>query len=608
VLEVLEGRTVPSFTVLPVAGTPQSTVVATAFATPLQALVEDASSNPVAGVSVTFAEPTGVSIPGQFPGGTTSVTVSTNASGIATAPTFTANFRPTQFIVTASVADGTSASFDLTILAGPPAGLGTVQYTTPQAATEGTPFGTTLQVTVKDAFQNAVAGVNVVFVAPSSGPSGTFPGAATSVTVTTDVTGTATAPTFTANSALGSYVVTASVSGVASPATFNLLNVSPDAVFDGPSGPGQVQAVVIPAGGVGSIIYTGPINDLGSSNSTLSGLTSFTFNGHSNADYLIISLASGSPLLPGPVRFNTGAGSHVLDIVAPNAGGSASCALVTGPGGVIVDGQTVLYSSTGSLTLVFSTASAVNAWVVPLYPAPPGAFVKGPLLPPGQIGPGPIPFTPSERFVQVLYLDVLGRVGSVAEVEAWASQVDAWAKPPGTGLSPLAVAGRIEGSFEARDRLVSTWYSTYLGRQEQGTEGMAWVALLGSQSEEQVLSQFLGDTVTHEFYDRAQRLIASGTPDERYIQALYQVLLGRFVSGAELAAWNAGLATMGRQGLALAVLSTQEFRTDQFEGYYNALLHRPDDAPGLQAWVNAGLDILGTRLDFESSPEFFSNG
>jgi hypothetical protein len=72
--------------------------------------------------------------------------------------------------------------------------------------------------------------------------------------------------------------------------------------------------------------------------------------------------------------------------------------------------------------------------------------------------------------------------------------------------------------------------------------------------------------------------------------------------------WNAGLATMGRQGLALAVLSTQEFRTDQFEGYYNALLHRPDDVPGLQAWVNAGLEILSTRIGFESSPEFYSNG
>ena len=63
----------------------------------------------------------------------------------------------------------------------------------------------------------------MTFTAPSSGASGTFSG---SSTVTTNSSGVATAPTFTANSTAGTYTVTASVAGVATPASFSLTNTS----------------------------------------------------------------------------------------------------------------------------------------------------------------------------------------------------------------------------------------------------------------------------------------------------------------------------------------------------------------------------------------------
>ena len=55
-------------------------------------------------------------------------------------------------------------------------------------------------------------------------------------------------------------------------------------------------------------------------------------------------------------------------------------------------------------------------------------------------------------------------------------------------------------------------------------------------------------------------------------------------------------------------LHAQEFRTDEFEGYYNALLHRLDDTAGLKYRVFANLDIKGVRRDFGGSLEFFVNG
>ena len=201
------------------AGTPQSATVNTAFATALVATVKDASGNPVSGATVTFTAPgTGASV---IFGGSASVT--TNASGIATAPALTANSQAGSYTVTARVAGvAAPASFSLTNLAGAPASI-TATAGTPQSATVNTAFATALQATVKDASGNLLSGVAVTFAAPASGASATFGGSAS---VTTNASGVATAPALTANGQAGSYTVTASVTGVASSASFSLTNLA----------------------------------------------------------------------------------------------------------------------------------------------------------------------------------------------------------------------------------------------------------------------------------------------------------------------------------------------------------------------------------------------
>ncbi|MWA07748.1 hypothetical protein [Streptomyces sp. BA2] len=97
---------------------------------------------------------------------------------------------------------------------------------TPQAAPVTEPFPTALNAAVTDSEERAVSGVPVTFTAPDSGPSGTFPDDATTVTATTDAQGLAAAPMFTANGTAGSYTVTASVPGVTDPASFSLTNIS----------------------------------------------------------------------------------------------------------------------------------------------------------------------------------------------------------------------------------------------------------------------------------------------------------------------------------------------------------------------------------------------
>ena len=106
---------------------------------------------------------------------------------------------------------------------GTPASL-TITQGNGQSATANTAFALSLQVTVKDAGSNPIAGVVVTFTAPSSGVGGTFGGAASAM-ATTNTSGVATAPTFTADGTAGSYTVSATVPGVTTPASFTLTNV-----------------------------------------------------------------------------------------------------------------------------------------------------------------------------------------------------------------------------------------------------------------------------------------------------------------------------------------------------------------------------------------------
>jgi hypothetical protein len=93
-------------------GTPQSGQVNTAYAAALAAVVRDATNTALSGEVVTFTAP-GSGASGTFAGSGTTAQATTNAAGVATAPTFTANATTGSFSVVASVA-GLSTSFALT--------------------------------------------------------------------------------------------------------------------------------------------------------------------------------------------------------------------------------------------------------------------------------------------------------------------------------------------------------------------------------------------------------------------------------------------------------------------------------------------------------------
>src|SRR5205814_8213014 len=108
--------------------TPQSAAISTAFANALAVTVKDAGSNPVSGVNVTFTAP-GAGASGVFSNSTATITVATDASGVASTP-FTANATAGgPYTVTAAATGLTPVTFSLTnpVAGGPtmPAQAGT---------------------------------------------------------------------------------------------------------------------------------------------------------------------------------------------------------------------------------------------------------------------------------------------------------------------------------------------------------------------------------------------------------------------------------------------------------------------------------------------------
>jgi len=190
------------FVIVSTGGSPQSTIVGTAFAAPLVALVTNAAGQPVAGVLVTFTAPSsGASA--TFSGGANKITVATNSAGVASVNA-TANgtvggpYTVTATVITAHV----PADFVLTNTTGIAAGLSCTSGNN-QSTQVSTPFTNPLAVQVVDSGGDAVAdpGVLVTFTPPATGASATFAGGVN--TATTNASGLATSVAVSANAVAG---------------------------------------------------------------------------------------------------------------------------------------------------------------------------------------------------------------------------------------------------------------------------------------------------------------------------------------------------------------------------------------------------------------------
>jgi hypothetical protein len=213
-----------------------------------------------------------------------------------------------------------------------------------------------------------------------------------------------------------------------------------------------------------------------------------------------------------------------------------------------------------------------------------------------------INFAPQDdAYVAKLYRDDLGRTPSAGEVDGWVRALQ------GRG-GAAAVASAIANSTEARCLLVRGWYSRYLGRAALPSEASSWAQAMGNgTSAELVQALILGSA---EFAKRAAASNPTLSGDQAFVASLYQNLLGRTASAAEINNFVATLPTSGRGSVAMTFLWSAECRTRQTQADYVTLLHRstsPSPAE-VAGWVYSGLSQTTVWQLLEQSQEFFFNG
>jgi hypothetical protein len=307
-----------AFSIAVSTGSGQSQTVGVAFSNPLVAIVKDQYGNVKSGATVTFTPPaSGAS--GSFSGGNTAVT---NASGLATSSTFTANHTAGGYNVSASTSGAaTPASFAETNLAGSASTIA-VQSGSNQSQTVGVAFSAPLVALVSDQYGNPVSGAVVTFTAPGSGASGTFANTTATTTANTNASGAATSSTFTANHTAGAYNVSASTPGTTS-VNFHLTNTA-----------GGVSSISVSSGAPQSATvhhaFSDPLVALvrDQYNNPISGVTvTFTAPGSgasgtfANTTATTTASTNGSGLATSSTfTANTTAGSYNVAASAPSAG------------------------------------------------------------------------------------------------------------------------------------------------------------------------------------------------------------------------------------------------------------------------------------------------
>jgi protocatechuate 3,4-dioxygenase beta subunit len=210
-----------------VAGTPQTAILGSAFASGLQVALNNSDGCPVtsaaAGIPVTFSAPASGASGVFSTSASSTVVVGADASGAVAAPPFTANTAAGSYAVTASSQYG-SVSFSLTnTAAGIPARIVAIPLKG-RSASVSRRYPQPLQVRVLDSGGNPLAGTTVTFALGSSasstcgtttsqGAGATFAGGGTQASAMTGATGVASSPLLTANGTAGSFTATATVSG-----------------------------------------------------------------------------------------------------------------------------------------------------------------------------------------------------------------------------------------------------------------------------------------------------------------------------------------------------------------------------------------------------------
>jgi streptogramin lyase len=276
-----------------------------------------------------------------------------------------------------------------------------------------------------------------------------------------------------------------------------------------------------------------------------------------------------------PQTITNAFGFYSFTVVTPS---TYKVELVTYPG----DTATSPKSTTISLGQ-FTTSTTAN------FGLQPGSSV----LP---LTPSAVPYagatTATQASIEALYHNILGRNGEPAGMTNWENELAA-------GQTITQIAEQFYQTTEYETDVVKSYYKSFLGRTGSPIEIASWVGKLAAgEGEDVVADQFL----TSPEYN------ADHADNASYINSLYQKVLGRDATHAEVASWTQLMSSgTTRSSFAAQVVDSTEAYLREIDADYNIILGRVGDSNGINQWVTelqqGKMTLNQVSASFFGSPE-----
>ncbi len=202
----------------------------------------------------------------------------------------------------------------------------------------------------------------------------------------------------------------------------------------------------------------------------------------------------------------------------------------------------------------------------------------------------------NEVFVNHLFMDTLSRTPTTNEfdTDATLAQTGQWSQIVTT------VTHTLEYATAFVDGLYVKILNRAAGVSDAGTVStLANELVTGTGTQESIEAGFLAST---EFFN----LIGGPNPPTNtlWVKQLYQTLLERTATTAEVNTWLSYLTSHTRLQTATAFLALPEYRSDEVTAYIQNFLHRTPTASELSNYVNSGSDLLTIQRTILGSTEY----
>ncbi len=179
--------------------------------------------------------------------------------------------------------------------------------------------------------------------------------------------------------------------------------------------------------------------------------------------------------------------------------------------------------------------------------------------------------TPTDRWLNEVYGDLLGRVADAGALSYWNARLS-------QGTNRNAVVSAIEASDEYRARQVQAMFQLYLHRAvDPGGQAFFVAQLRAGATCESLAAALLG---SQEYLER------SGGQNDSFLAALFQDVLGRPIDPGARTFFNKQLGTgVSRSQIAALLLNSDEYRQQFIGNLYQEFLDHSTSSGSIDFWL-----------------------